>query len=70
MAVPLEKMEDHVMAKFVHDWKERFKRFLSPPLDTNLYDRSRNGTSLRESGEDSLLDYERYHWGSGPGPWY
>lgn len=58
------------MAKFVHDWKERFKRFLSLPLDTNLYDRSRNGTSLRESGEDSLHDYERYHWGSGPGPWY
>ncbi|MGO4439243.1 hypothetical protein [Rhizobium sp. RAF56] len=58
---------------FIRDLKERFDRLLSPPLDKEFSNRNSgegSKTSPRGEAEDSLLDYERYHWGSGAGQWY
>ena len=57
------------MPKFIHDLKERFERLFAPPRDAHFYELGGQSVPSGESGEE-LLDYQRYHWGSSPGPWY
>jgi hypothetical protein len=58
---------------FIHDLKDRFERVMAPSPKTALNDREEDeqahGSSY-EPGEYVSVEYQRYHWGSAPGPWY
>jgi hypothetical protein len=62
-------MEDRTAQKFIHDLKQRLKRQFAPPCEANFHALGRQTVRSGEGG-DELLDYQRYHWGSAPGPWY
>lgn len=58
---------------FIDKVKQRFERFFSSSSVARFTENHGGepaSSSLHGERDDKLLTYERYHWGSGSGPWY
>jgi len=57
---------------FIHALKQHLERALAPLPKTTASDRRDDWSqpSLRDGAEYASVEYQRYHYGSAPGPFY